>query len=258
MEKDIDENDEDMFTDYKDAFHTSYNLAESVNLGGDTKSAYVLYLAGNSNKSAIAAGLSTSKISVCDVSCLSEKASFESYKDGDLSGLMFSPKNENLIYACSPQECIRLWDIRDCRKPARSFIDTSTQNKRVENGHEKGEGQTDFSKKPLICMDVNINDEFLVGGTEQVVKDAFLLFWDVGSGKMLGGYWDSYGDDVTTVAFHPEDANKLATGGTDGLINVFDVSQSSEDDALITSINTESSIQDICWYKVSHFENYKF
>jgi hypothetical protein len=33
------------------------------------------------------------------------------------------------------------------------------------------------------------------------------------------------------------------------LINVFDVSQSSEDDALITSINTESSIQDVCWYK---------
>ena len=51
--------------------------------------------------------------------------------------------------------------------------------------------------------------------------------------------------------FHPEDENKLATGGTDGLINVFDVSQATEDDALITSMNTESSIQTLIWYKVS-------
>ena len=96
----------------------------------------------------------------------------------------------------------------------------------------------------------------MVAGTEQVVKDAFLLFWDIGSGKMLGGYWESYGDDITTVAFHPEDADKLATGGTDGLINVFDVSQSNEDDALLTSINTESSVKELIWYKVRCMEIY--
>ena len=69
---------------------------------------------------------------------------------------------------------------------------------------------------------------------------------------MLGGYWESYGDDLSTVAFHPDDSDKLATGGPDGLINVFDVSQTTEDDALLTSINTESSIHTLTWYKVSH------
>ena len=68
---------------------------------------------------------------------------------------------------------------------------------------------------------------------------------------MLGGYWDSYGDDVTSVKFHGTDASKLATGGTDGLINVFDISRDNEDDALLTTLNSESSIRNLIWYSVS-------
>ena len=241
MDRNIDEKDEDMFTDYKNAFPSSYNFVTSKNLTDDENS-YVLHLSLNSNSSVIASGLNTSKITVCDTTTLSELASFEAH-EGDLSGMKFSPENTNYIYTSSSQECIKLWDIRDYKTPARTFIDTSVP---VQNGS----ANKDIPKKPLISFDVNRSDEFIAAGTEQVVKDAFLLFWDVGSGKMLGGYWESYGDDVTTVSFHPEDNDRLATGGTDGLINIFDISQSTEDDALITSINTESSIRDVHWYKV--------
>ena len=244
MDKNIDEKDEDMFTDYKDAFPSSYNFVTSKSLTDDIDS-YVLHLALNCNNSAIGAGLNTSKVTICDTTKLSEAASFKAH-EGDLSGLKFSSENINYIYTSSPQECIKLWDTRDYKTPARRFIDSSTPC-------ENGSGSASIPKKPLICFDVNRSDEFIAAGTEQVVKDAFLLFWDVGSGKMLGGYWESYGDDVTTVAFHPEDNDKMATGGTDGLINVFDVSQPTEDDALVTSINTESSIRDITWYKVRSF-----
>ena len=247
MDKNIDEVDEDMFNDYKDAFPSSYNLVASKNID-DGKNSHLVHLQTNSNNSGIAAGLNTSNINFCDVNTLSVKASFKAH-EGNLSGIRFSPENVNLLYTCSSEECIKLWDLRDCGKPARMFIDSSTENGKAINGH----GASSFPNKPLICFDVNKTDKFLAGGTEQVIKDAFLLFWDVGSGKMLGGYWESYGDDVTTVAFHPEDENKLATGGTDGLINVFDVSQATEDDALITSMNTESSIQTLIWYKVSYY-----
>jgi len=240
MDRNIDEKDEDMFIDYKNAFPSSYNFVTSKNLTDDENS-YVLHLTLNSNSSVIASGLNTSKITVCDTTTLSELASFEAH-EGDLSGMKFSPENTNYIYTSSSQECIKLWDIRDYKTPARTFIDTSVP---VQNGS----ANKDIPKKPLISFDVNRSDEFIAAGTEQVVKDAFLLFWDVGSGKMLGGYWESYGDDVTTVSFHPEDNDRLATGGTDGLINIFDISQSTEDDALITSINTESSIRDVHWYK---------
>ena len=247
IETNIDEDDEDMFSDYKEAFPNSYSFSKNVSLNENDPNEYVTHLAANKNVSVIAAGLSDSTIVAYDANTLTKKNSLKAH-DGHLSELVFSPKHEQLMYTCSPQECIKLWDMRDYKKPARSFVDNSVQANKavtVQNGN------SDVPKKPLLCMDVNKDDEFLAGGTEQVVKDAFILFWDVGSGKMLGGYWDSYGDDVTTVAFHSEDADKLATGGTDGLINVFDISQSSEDDALVTSVNTESSIQKICWYKVS-------
>ena len=246
MDKDIDQADQDMFNDYNDAFNASYNFVTSANLEDGLNSS-ILHLATNCNNSTIAAGLNKSKIVVCDINTLSEKTSFLAH-EGDLSELRFSNGEENILYSCSPQDCIKMWDIRQSQKPARSFIDTSIQQK-DSGGQSNG---TSLPKKPLICFDVNKNETFLVGGTEQVVKDAFLLFWDIGSGKMLGGYWESYGDDITTVAFHPDDSDKLATGGPDGLINVFDVSQTTEDDALLTSINTESSIHTLTWYKVSH------
>lgn len=38
------------------------------------------------------------------------------------------------------------------------------------------------------------------------------------------------------------------SGSIDGLINLYDLTQSSEDDALIDSLNTESSIESLEWY----------
>lgn len=51
------------------------------------------------------------------------------------------------------------------------------------------------------------------------------------------------------MKFDPTDSNKLISGSTDGLINIYDLSQSDEDDALIDSLNTESSVEKLQWYK---------
>lgn len=42
--------------------------------------------------------------------------------------------------------------------------------------------------------------------------------------------------------FNPCDDDRLVTGSTDGLINLYDVSQTDEDEALLQSFNTESSV----------------
>lgn len=52
------------------------------------------------------------------------------------------------------------------------------------------------------------------------------------------------------MKFHSEDSNKLISGSVDGLINVYDLSQSNEDDALIDSLNTESSIEKLSWLQI--------
>lgn len=41
------------------------------------------------------------------------------------------------------------------------------------------------------------------------------------------------------------------SGSTDSLINIYDLSQSTEDDALIDTLNTESSVEQLLWFTES-------
>lgn len=64
-------------------------------------------------------------------------------------------------------------------------------------------------------------------------------------------YQDSHRDDVTQIKFHTTVRNLLASGSTDGLINIFDISETTEDDALQYCLNTESSVQTLNWHPAS-------
>lgn len=84
---------------------------------------------------------------------------------------------------------------------------------------------------------------------------------------MMGGFFESHTEDVTSVKFHPTNPDLMATGSTDGrrddalflkntfynlfvlgLINIFDISQESEDDALKYCLNSESSVGKLKWH----------
>lgn len=105
------------------------------------------------------------------------------------------------------------------------------------------------SKKPITCFDLNSNDSIVCAGTEQTASEAYLLYFDVRKKTPLGAYIDSHEDDITQVKFHPNQHNLLASGSTDGLINVFDINKTSEDDALEYCLNTENSVQTINWHR---------
>ena len=83
-------------------------------------------------------------------------------------------------------------------------------------------------------------------------EDCYLLFWDTRAPKpdLLGAYWESHSDDVTSVKFHAEKSHILCSGSTDGLLNVFNLLETSEDDALLYSFNTESSV--VCYHYHYH------
>lgn len=106
-------------------------------------------------------------------------------------------------------------------------------------------------QRPFLSVDVSSGDQVLCGGTELVGEDSLILFWDVRQGgssssssppPLLGGYWDSHSEDVTCVRFHPSKVHALASGATDGLVNLFDLLQPKEEDALLLSLNTDSSV----------------
>ena len=55
--------------------------------------------------------------------------------------------------------------------------------------------------------------------------------------------------NFTQVCFHPDNADRLATGSTDGLVCIFDISQTSEDDALSLVLNSCSTV--VCMFTVT-------
>ncbi|KAJ8932902.1 hypothetical protein NQ318_023203 [Aromia moschata] len=127
-----------------------------------------------------------------------------------------------------------MWDLRIPEKPALIFQDPAFEN--------------NTQARTFSCFDIACNERVITVGTDLFEGDAFLLFYDVRNSKFLGGYWESHTDDITQVKFHPYDRDKLISGSTDGLINIYDLSQSSEDDALIDTLNTQSSIEQLLWF----------
>ena len=228
------EADKDMFPLEKasDIFPNAYHLAAHSTVG--FSGTYVLHL--DHCRSSVAAGLSDERIVIADAESLSTKITIQSAHEKKLCGVRFPKSEEHKLLSGSNDGTIKLWDLRsDCSKPAVTFAQTKAKTVR-----------------PLTSFDVSCDGRTLCAGTEQVQRDSFLLFWELGSAadpaELKGGYWESHEDDVTAVRFHPEKANLMASGGTDGIVNVFDVSRETEDDALETSINSESSVQRLSWF----------
>lgn len=148
----------------------------------------------------------------------------------EICGVKFANGNANIVYVATVDGSIVSYDLRAADAVSQSF-----QSDQVH-------------KKPFTCFDLNSNDTVLCAGTEELSCEAHLIYFDVRKNATLGAYTDSHQDDVTQVKFHPTKHNVLASGSTDGLINVFNIVESSEDDALEYCLNTESSVQTLNWH----------
>lgn len=155
---------------------------------------------------------------------------------GPLAGVVFSHSSPDLLYSGSADGTVRGWDVR---QPATQAV----QVFRSDQLHS------------YCSFDLSCCDTILCAGTAQVNKeDSFMVFWDVRNqgGGLLGVYSESHSDDITQVRFHPQDKDRLASGSTDGLVNVFDLSQGTEEEALLSTCNSNSSASVICWCGVDY------
>ncbi|XP_028251521.1 WD repeat-containing protein 89-like [Parambassis ranga] len=155
---------------------------------------------------------------------------------GPLCGVTFGHTSSHLLYSGSADGTVRVWDTR---RPGTEAV----QVFKSDPSHS------------FCSFDTNCGDSLLCAGTEQLNdEDSFLVFWDLrkpGSG-LLGVYSESHSDDITQVRFHPRDKDRLASGSTDGLVNVFDLSRGSEEDALLATCNSDSSAGWVCWSGPEH------
>eukprot|EP00064_Thunnus_orientalis_P022982 superscaffoldBa00008265_g23206 len=150
---------------------------------------------------------------------------------GPLCGVTFARTSPDLLYSGSADGTVRAWDVRQPGTAAAQMF--------------KSDPSHSFCSFDLSC-----SDTLLCAGTEQVNdEDSFLVFWDARKpgGGLLGVYSESHSDDITQVRFHPRDKDRLASGSTDGLVNVFDLSQGAEEEALLATCNSDSSAGSVCW-----------
>lgn len=146
-----------------------------------------------------------------------------------ICGVRFGPTSPHILYVATKSAQILAYDLRTALKPVHTFENTKIR------------------QKSFITFDVNSSETTVCAGTEQSDNEAYVVLFDVRKQAPLTAYSDSHSDDVTQVKFHPMKADILGSGSTDGLINVFDITQPDEDDALESCFNTESTIQTINW-----------
>ncbi|KAF7651293.1 hypothetical protein LDENG_00113090 [Lucifuga dentata] len=150
---------------------------------------------------------------------------------GPLCGVAFSHTSPDLVFSGSADGTVRAWDVR-C--PGTDAVQMFRSN----------------SSHHYCSFDLSCSDTLLCAGTEQVNdEDSFLVFWDARKtgGGLLGVYSQSHSDDITQVRFHPRDKDRLASASTDGLVNVFDLSRGTEEEALQATCNSGSSAGSVCW-----------
>ncbi|XP_026194757.1 WD repeat-containing protein 89 [Anabas testudineus] len=154
---------------------------------------------------------------------------------GPLCGVTFAHNSPDLLYSGSSDGTVRGWDVR---RP----------------GTEAAQVFKSDPSHSYCSFDLSCSDTLLCAGTERINEDSFLVFWDARKpgGGLLGVYSESHSDDITQVRFHPRDKDRLASGSTDGLVNVFDLSRGAEEEALLLTCNSDSSAGSVCWSGPDH------
>ncbi|KAM6335879.1 WD repeat-containing protein 89 [Podargus strigoides] len=155
---------------------------------------------------------------------------------GVLSGVRFAHACDSVVFSACSDGTVKCWDIRLATQKAVQVF-------------------SGYPSNIFISFDINCSDLIICAGTEKVEKDTFLVFWDARgitncastTKEPLGVYSESHNDDITKICFHPVEPNLVLSGSTDGLVNVFDINKDNEDDALILTCNSDSSVSFIGW-----------
>ncbi|XP_064420836.1 WD repeat-containing protein 89 isoform X1 [Latimeria chalumnae] len=192
--------------------------------------------AGASNE-LIAVSCSNLSIKLYNKETLSLVRQYDGHHSGLITGVRFAQTGGSLLFSASLDGTVKCWDVRSSRPDA---IQTF-----------KG-----YPSNVFTSFDINCDDVIICGGTEKVENDSFMVFWDArvatNAGitdvkQPLGVYSESHNDDITQICFHPTNPDVVASGSTDGLVNVFDIGKDNEDDALRATCNSDSSVSSVGW-----------
>ncbi|KAI6354070.1 hypothetical protein MCOR25_008778 [Pyricularia grisea] len=80
-------------------------------------------------------------------------------------------------------------------------------------------------------------------GTEYENNQASIVIWDIRTQSApVIQYNEVHSDDITELNFHPADNHTLLSGSTDGLVNVYDLRVTDEDEVIVQTLNHGASV----------------
>lgn len=126
--------------------------------------------------------------------------------------------NGDSVWACYKEGNIKLWDLRTCQ-PGLDLV------------------------LPFPAASFDFCNNMLVVGADLVQEDASVFFYDLRSLSAPVHVFDEvHSDDVTQIRIHPIYSHVMISGSTDGLVNLYDLSKTTEgqDECLYQVIKTDS------------------
>ncbi|XP_049831952.1 WD repeat-containing protein 89 isoform X2 [Schistocerca gregaria] len=161
----------------------SYRLLDEVAVSLEQKC--ILHVCGQRSGKSVALGLSDYSLALYDVCNLHRVCSFPAHTS-TITDVKFSSKNEHLLYSSSLDGTVKVHDLRSKTCVAEL----------------KDDSEGPSMLKPISSFDFSSDENFGSAGTELFDGDAFVLFWDIRTSKLLGGYWESHTDDITQDKLH--------------------------------------------------------
>lgn len=214
----------------------SYSKVDSINFGADN---WCLKLQPLYNRGLLAS-LSNGSVQLIDWVKNKQISQIQAHGT-TISDMVVlnNDRNNGFLIATAAEDSVKIFDLRSS--------DTVATLKNEKSA-------------PFLSLDSRHG--MLACGTELSGVDAELHIYDMKAWHQpLRSLVDSHHDDITNIKFHPTDPNVLLSGSTDGYVNIYDLTQPEEDDALHQVINF-ASIHSSGWcapkriYTLSHMETF--
>lgn len=125
------------------------------------------------------------------------------------------------VVASVSTDGVKLWDLaKGLSQPIKTF--------------------TNDKKSNFLSVASSPDGTLVAAGTELVGSDAELHVWQWELSTLVRSFVDSHHDDITAIEFHPTLTQYMMSGSTDGYVNIYDLTQEEEDEAIHQTINFAS------------------
>ncbi|UJR35553.1 hypothetical protein I4U23_028306 [Adineta vaga] len=214
-----------------------YTNKSSVRSSLERNDCYAIDLTINSTGNQVAVLTVPSTIQLFDATTLKQLSSLSSTSNNfdntdssssiTISSIQFAYVSPNTLFASTNKNFALVWDTRTPQQETFQLNGCSDEHK-------------------FLSITCNNEDLLVAAGSElKGEENVAISFWDLRSPmnkQLLGYYTESHSDDIIHVEFCRMNSKKFISGSTDGLVCLYDVGKSTEDDALEQVYNANGPI----------------